>query len=106
MLGVAADLAEAGPTVRASISHSENLGPVPAAQQGGTVERVALNTLARRWLLQARRSGDGDSIQRLGGKPLHLNLRGQRPQLHRNQKRGQLIIPFRTDTQENVTMSG
>ena len=94
-----AGLAEAGPKVRASISRSENLGPVPAAQQGGTVERVALNALA--W-----RSGDGDSIQRLGGKPLHLNPRGQRPQLHRNQKRGQLIIPFRTDTQENVTMSG
>ncbi len=71
--------------MRASISRTENLGPVPAAQQGGTVERVALNTLARRWVLQARRSGDGDSIQRLGGKPLHLKPRGQRPQLHRTQ---------------------
>ena len=71
MLGVAG-LVEAGPKVRASILRSENLGQVPAAQQGGTVERVALNTLAGRWVLQARRSGDGDSIQRLGGKPLHL----------------------------------
>jgi hypothetical protein len=78
LLGVAADLAEAGPTVRASISRTENLGPVPAAQQGGTVERIALNTLAGR-------SGTGDSIQRLGGKPLHLKPRGQRPQLHRTQ---------------------
>jgi hypothetical protein len=74
MLGVAG-LVEAGPKVRASILRSENLGQVPAAQQGGTVERVALNTLAGR-------SGTGDSIQRLGGKPLHLNPRGQRPRLH------------------------
>ena len=44
------------------------------------MERVALNALAGR-------SGTGDSIQRLGGKPLHLNRRGQRPQLHRTRTR-------------------
>ncbi len=32
--------------MRASISRGENLGPVPAAQRSGTVERVALNALA------------------------------------------------------------
>jgi hypothetical protein len=47
------------------------------------VERVALNTLA--W-----RGGTADSIQRLGGKTLHLRStpdRGQRPRLQRTRTR-------------------
>jgi hypothetical protein len=49
-------------------------GFAEAGPRAETVERVALNALA--W-----RSGDGDSIQRLGGKPLHLDPRVSDPGL-------------------------
>jgi hypothetical protein len=83
-----AGLAEAGLKVRASILRSKNPRPVPAAQRGGTGKRVAANALARS---QRRRH----SIQRLEGKPLHLNPRGQRPRLPLRSRRtcGQTAVP-------------
>jgi hypothetical protein len=73
---------------RASISRSENLGPVPAAQRDGTVERVApqrAGLVAAGLVAGSIATAMADSIQRLGGKPRHLRPtpdRGRRPQLH------------------------